>query len=76
MCREGGCKIPVHSTASIIAKVTRDRILMELSQKYPDYDFERHKGYGTKIHRRNCWNWDLVRVTEKDFTKILGGEWS
>lgn len=36
--------------ASIVAKVTRDRFMVELSQKYPEYEFERHKGYGTKVH--------------------------
>ena len=36
--------------ASIIAKVTRDRIMEEYSKKYPEYFFEKHKGYGTKAH--------------------------
>ena len=36
--------------ASIIAKVTRDRMMVELDQRYPQYQFARHKGYGTKIH--------------------------
>lgn len=39
------------SAASVIAKVTRDRLMIELSQQYPGYGFERHKGYGTRIHR-------------------------
>jgi ribonuclease HII len=38
------------AAASIIAKVTRDRIMCEMSQKYPGYGFEKHKGYGTKLH--------------------------
>ena len=38
------------SAASIIAKVTRDRILVEMDGKYPGYGFARHKGYGTKMH--------------------------
>ena len=37
--------------ASIIAKVTRDRIMLELSKEYPEYGFDQHKGYGTKKHR-------------------------
>lgn len=37
--------------ASIIAKVTRDRFMVELSKQYPVYGFEKHKGYGTKQHR-------------------------
>ncbi len=38
------------SAASIIAKVTRDRIMREMHAKYPKYNFARHKGYGTKLH--------------------------
>lgn len=38
------------SAASIIAKVTRDRIMLELHEQYPDYGFASHKGYGTKEH--------------------------
>lgn len=40
------------SAASIIAKVTRDRYLIDLDQKYPEYDFRKHKGYGTLLHRK------------------------
>ena len=36
--------------ASIVAKVTRDRLMCELSKEYPEYGFEKHKGYGTKQH--------------------------
>lgn len=38
------------SAASIVAKVTRDRIMREMHEKYPEYGFARHKGYGTKMH--------------------------
>ena len=38
------------AAASILAKVTRDRLMVELSEKYPEYGFEKHKGYGTKVH--------------------------
>lgn len=38
------------SAASIVAKVTRDRIMLEMHEKYPEYGFEKHKGYGTKMH--------------------------
>lgn len=38
------------AAASIIAKVTRDKIMMEMHEKYPQYCFDRHKGYGTKLH--------------------------
>ncbi len=38
------------AAASILAKVTRDHLMMELAEKYPHYEFHRHKGYGTKVH--------------------------
>lgn len=42
--------IPLISLASIAAKVTRDQLMLELAKKYPEYGFEKHKGYGTKLH--------------------------
>lgn len=47
----GDAKVPAISAASIIAKTTRDRIMVRMDQLYPDYEFARHKGYGTRIHR-------------------------
>ena len=38
------------AAASILAKVTRDRLMIELDSKYPEYNFKKHKGYGTKEH--------------------------
>lgn len=38
------------AAASILAKVTRDRYMVEIAEKYPQYQFEKHKGYGTKLH--------------------------
>ncbi len=38
------------SAASILAKVSRDRYMCEIAEKYPEYSFEKHKGYGTKAH--------------------------
>ncbi|MBR5489805.1 MAG: ribonuclease HII [Oscillospiraceae bacterium] len=38
------------AAASILAKVTRDRYMLEMAEKYPEYSFEKHKGYGTKAH--------------------------
>lgn len=46
----GDAKIEKISAASILAKVTRDRQLMELDNLYPPYGFAAHKGYGTKQH--------------------------
>ena len=43
------------AAASILAKVTRDRLMLELDEKYPMYEFKKHKGYGTALHM------DLIR---------------
>ena len=47
---KGDAKCQCIAAASIIAKVTRDRILLDMDQKYPEYGFKSHKGYGTKKH--------------------------
>lgn len=47
---KGDSKVPAISAASVLAKVTRDRILMEMHEKYPEYGFAQHKGYPTKAH--------------------------
>jgi ribonuclease HII len=48
---EGDAKSPHIAAASILAKVTRDRIMRELHVQYPDYNFAQHKGYATQQHR-------------------------
>lgn len=47
---KGDSLIPVIGMASVMAKVTRDRYMIKISKKYPQYDFHIHKGYGTKKH--------------------------
>lgn len=49
-CIKGDSKIREISAASIIAKVARDHYMIELATKYPDYNFDKHVGYGTKAH--------------------------
>lgn len=47
---KGDERIPIVAAASIVAKVWRDRLMVRLARKFPDYGFERHKGYGTRLH--------------------------
>lgn len=47
---KGDSKCADIAAASILAKVTRDRYMYELAREYPQYHFEKHKGYGTKLH--------------------------
>lgn len=47
----GDARVPAISAASILAKTTRDRIMVELDGLFPAYGFARHKGYGTQVHR-------------------------
>ena len=49
---KGDLRLAPISAASIVAKVTRDTLMKELSQEYPEYGFEVHKGYATEIHRK------------------------
>ena len=48
---QGDRRVPVISAASILAKVTRDRIMEEWAVQFPEYGFAQHKGYGTVAHR-------------------------
>lgn len=47
----GDASVASISAASILAKTTRDRIMVEMDSLYPQYGFARHKGYGTEVHR-------------------------
>ncbi len=47
---KGDAKSASIAAASILAKVSRDRLMLEYAEKYPEYQFEKHKGYGTKLH--------------------------
>lgn len=49
---KGDDRVAVISAASVLAKVTRDALMVELADAFPGYGFEQHKGYGTALHRR------------------------
>lgn len=57
------------AAASIVAKVTRDRLMTELSKEYPEYGFEKHKGYGTKAHYDAIRKNGLCELHRKTFVK-------
>ena len=57
--------------ASILAKVTRDRLMKELSKKYPEYGFEKHKGYGTKAHYEAIKSNGVCEIHRKTFLKNM-----
>jgi len=60
-------KIKSVSAASIIAKVYRDRQMIELDKKYPNYNFKSHKGYGTKAHIEAIKEFGYCKIHRKSF---------
>jgi ribonuclease HII len=60
-------KIAEVSAASILAKVTRDREIVADAKRYPEYGFERHKGYGTKAHMEALIKYDRCPIHRKTF---------
>lgn len=65
-------KVTEVSAASILAKVTRDREMVEVAKRYPQYGFEKHKGYGTKAHIEALAKHDRCEVHRKTFRiKVL-----
>lgn len=62
--------IPAISAASIIAKTTRDRMMVRLDKIYPCYEFARHKGYGTQIHRNNLQEFGPCRAHRRTFAPV------
>lgn len=59
----------VIALASIVAKVSRDKLMRRLAKKYPRYDLEIHKGYGTKAHYRKLKKYGLSPVHRRSFLK-------
>ena len=62
------------AAASILAKVTRDNLMMELAQQYPQYGFEIHKGYGTKAHYEALRQYGASPIHRRSFLKKFYGE--
>lgn len=59
------------AAASILAKVARDRYMEELDKKYPQYQFAKHKGYGTKLHYEMLETYGISEVHRPSFLKKL-----
>ena len=57
------------AAASILAKVSRDRFMLEMAEKYPEYMFEKHKGYGTKLHYEMLEKYGPCEIHRKTFLK-------
>ena len=61
------------AAASVLAKVTRDRYMLEMAGKYPEYHFEQHKGYGTKLHYDALREYGPSPIHRMSFLKKLYG---
>lgn len=71
---KGDAKSLSIAAASVIAKVTRDKIMYELDEKFPEYEFAKHKGYGTKAHLENIVKFGLLdnyRFTFKPISDLI-----
>lgn len=66
---KGDAKSQSIAAASILAKVARDRYMKELDKKYPQYQFSKHKGYGTKLHYEMIEKYGISPVHRPSFLK-------
>ena len=62
------------AAASILAKVTRDNLMLELAQQHPEYGFDIHKGYGTKAHYEALRTYGPCPIHRRSFLKKFYGE--
>ena len=67
---KGDASVKAISAASIIAKVTRDREMRDLHDQYPDYGFDRHKGYPTRLHRECLIRFGATAHHRKSFRPV------
>jgi ribonuclease HII len=72
---KGDEKLISLSLASIVAKVKRDKLMINLSKKYPEYFFENHKGYGTKIHYQQIKKYGISEIHRISFLKNLNNKY-
>jgi ribonuclease HII len=67
---KGDSKVKAISAASIVAKVTRDRIMLDYHNQHPDYAFHLHKGYGTKQHLKEIEQFGFLPIHRKSFNPL------
>ena len=67
---KGDSKVKAISAASIVAKVTRDRIMLDYHNRHPDYAFHLHKGYGTKQHLKEIEQFGFLPIHRKSFNPL------
>ncbi len=67
---KGDSKVKAISAASILAKVARDRMMVAYHQKYPDFSFHIHKGYGTKQHLAEIEQFGFLAIHRKTFNPV------
>lgn len=60
------------AAASVLAKVSRDRFMMQMHEKYPQYRFDKHKGYPTKLHYEMIAEHGVSEIHRRSFLKTLG----
>lgn len=66
----GDRKLRCISAASIVAKVARDEIMIEYGVEFPEYGFERHKGYGTQAHQRALLDYGPINLHRKSYKPL------
>lgn len=71
---KGDAKSMSIAAASVLAKVSRDRFMIEAAKKYPQYEFGKHKGYGTKLHYERIEQYGICDIHRKTFLKKIIGE--
>lgn len=71
---KGDAKSMSIAAASVLAKVSRDRFMLEMAEKYPQYEFEKHKGYGTKLHYEKIAEYGISEIHRRSFLKKIIGE--
>lgn len=71
---KGDSKCMSVAAASIIAKVSRDRFMLGVAEQYPEYEFPKHKGYGTKLHYELIEKYGVSPVHRRSFLKKILGD--